>query len=226
MILLKILFKNAFRNRLRAALTILGITIAILAFGLLRISSAQYERRDLLRHAAGNPNAVSRTSLCPSYYGKIRQIDGSARLLCQLVWHLSTKTFFPNLAVEPRTYLALFPEYLHSEGEKQPFWRTGRLHRPAINWRPGGWKIGDLVTLRDHLSRAMEFVLRGIYRGGIRISMRPILLSRTISRDDEKDDAPEGGSGGLLYDWCLPGGPGCRGGPGRGPGLQELAGGD
>ena len=36
MMLLKILFRNAFRNRLRSGLTILGITVAILAFGLLR----------------------------------------------------------------------------------------------------------------------------------------------------------------------------------------------
>lgn len=34
--ILKILFKNAFRHKLRTGLTILSITIAILAFGLLR----------------------------------------------------------------------------------------------------------------------------------------------------------------------------------------------
>jgi len=36
MLFLKILFKNAFRHKLRTGLTILGITIAILAFGLLQ----------------------------------------------------------------------------------------------------------------------------------------------------------------------------------------------
>jgi putative ABC transport system permease protein len=34
--ILKIIFKNAFRHKLRTGLTILSITIAILAFGLLR----------------------------------------------------------------------------------------------------------------------------------------------------------------------------------------------
>ena len=36
MLFLKLLFKNAFRHRLRTGLTILGIAIAILAFGMLR----------------------------------------------------------------------------------------------------------------------------------------------------------------------------------------------
>ena len=34
MLQLKILFRNAFHNKLRSGLTILGITVAILAFGL------------------------------------------------------------------------------------------------------------------------------------------------------------------------------------------------
>ena len=33
---LKLFFRNAFRHKLRTGLTILGITIAILAFGMLR----------------------------------------------------------------------------------------------------------------------------------------------------------------------------------------------
>ena len=36
MLLLKILLRNAFHNKLRSGLTILGITVAVLAFGLLR----------------------------------------------------------------------------------------------------------------------------------------------------------------------------------------------
>ncbi len=36
MYILKIIFRNVLRHRLRTGLTILGITIAILAFGLLR----------------------------------------------------------------------------------------------------------------------------------------------------------------------------------------------
>ena len=43
MLILKVLFRSAFRNKLRTGLTILGITIAILAFGLLRtLISAWY----------------------------------------------------------------------------------------------------------------------------------------------------------------------------------------
>ncbi len=41
--ILKLIFRNALRHKLRTALTILGITIAILAFGILRtLVSARY----------------------------------------------------------------------------------------------------------------------------------------------------------------------------------------
>ena len=36
MLLLRLILKNAFRHRLRAVLTILGVAVALLAFGLLR----------------------------------------------------------------------------------------------------------------------------------------------------------------------------------------------
>ena len=36
MLILKVLFRNAFRNKSRTGLTLLGITVAVLALGLLR----------------------------------------------------------------------------------------------------------------------------------------------------------------------------------------------
>src|SRR4030067_22862 len=79
MLLLKILFRNAFRNRLRTGLTFLGITIAILSFGLLRtVISAWYagvEASSATRLVTRN--AVSIIFPLPHFYrDKIQQVSG------------------------------------------------------------------------------------------------------------------------------------------------------
>jgi putative ABC transport system permease protein len=79
MFLLKLILKNAFRHKLRAWLTILSITIAILAFGLLRtVIGAWYvgvERSSANRLVTRN--AVSMTFSLPlSYREKIAQVAG------------------------------------------------------------------------------------------------------------------------------------------------------
>ena len=43
----KLLFRNALRHRLRTALTVFGVAVAILAFGLLRTLVAAWHRRGL-----------------------------------------------------------------------------------------------------------------------------------------------------------------------------------
>src|SRR5690606_9631751 len=79
MMLFKILFRNAFHNKLRSSLTILGIAVAILAFGLLRtVVSSFYAGVE----AASTSRLVTRNaisiifSLPISYTEKIRQVEG------------------------------------------------------------------------------------------------------------------------------------------------------
>jgi putative ABC transport system permease protein len=78
MYILKLIFKNAFRHKLRTWLTILGITIAILAFGLLRtVISAWYagvEASSASRLVTRNSISIIFT-LPLSYKERIRQID-------------------------------------------------------------------------------------------------------------------------------------------------------
>ena len=79
MLLLKILFRNAFHNKLRSGLTILGITVAILAFGLLRtVIGAWYAGVE----AASASRIITRNAISIifplplAYNEKIRQIEG------------------------------------------------------------------------------------------------------------------------------------------------------
>jgi len=173
MFLIKLLFRNAFRHKLRTALTILGITIAILAFGLLRtVVSAWYagvEASSASRLVTRN--AISLVFTLPSSYrDKIRQIEG-VKTVSWGNWfggiYIDEKNFFPNFAVDPGTYLELYPEYLLSPEEKTAFLHerkacvVGRLTAGKY-----GWKLGDTVTLRGTIFPGnWDFVVKGIYRG-------------------------------------------------------------
>lgn len=173
MFLLKLLLRNAFRHKLRTLLTILSITIAILAFGLLRtFISAWYAGAE----ASSASRLVTRNSISLifplpfSYKDKIRQIDG----VKQVSWgnwfggiYVEEKNFFANFAVEPKTYLDLYPEYILPFDQREAFLRDRKSfvagRKLAARF---GWKIGDIVTLRGTIFPGnWEFVLRGIYRG-------------------------------------------------------------
>jgi len=173
MYILKILFRNAFRHKLRTFLTILGITIAILAFGLLRtFINAWYSGVE----ASSASRLVTRNSISLifslplSYKDKIRQIDG-VRIVSWGNWfggiYIDEKNFFANFAVDGKSYLKLYPEYILSPEEANAFLRDRKAfvagRKLAARF---GWKIGDPVTLRGTIfSGNWDFVMRGIYRG-------------------------------------------------------------
>jgi putative ABC transport system permease protein len=171
--ILRILFRNAFRNRLRTGLTILGITVAILAFGLLRTVVAAWYAGVEAASAARlvTRNAVSLVFPLPlSYKEKIRQVSG-VRSVSWGNWfggiYIEEKNFFPNFAVDAPTYLELYPEFILSEDQRKAFLgdRKGFVagRRIAAQF---GWKIGDTVTLRGVIFPGnWDFVLRGVYRG-------------------------------------------------------------
>ena len=173
MVLLKLLFRNAFRHRLRTSLTILSITIAILAFGLLRtVISAWYAgAQGTSANRLITRNAVSLIFPLPlSYKDKIRQVDG-VQQVSYGNWfggvYIDEKNFFANYAVEAKSALELYPEYILPPAEREAFLRdrkaffAGRKLVERFRWR-----IGDIITLKGTIYPGnWEFVLRGIYHG-------------------------------------------------------------
>ncbi len=170
---LKLIFKNAFRHKLRTFLTVLGVTIAILAFGLLRtVISAWYagvEASSASRLVTRN--AVSLIFPLPlSYREKIRQIEG-VKGVSYGTWfggiYIDEKNFFANYAMEPKTYLEMYPEIIIPPDHMAAFLRD---RKGAVAGRKlverFGWKIGDIITLKGTIFPGnWDFVLRGIYRG-------------------------------------------------------------
>jgi putative ABC transport system permease protein len=173
MLFLKILFRNAFRNRLRTGLTILGMTIAILAFGLLRtVVSAWYAGVE----ASSDTRLITRNSISLifplplAYKEKIRQVDGVKNLSFGNWFggiYIDEKNFFANFAVEPRSYLELYPEYVVAPKEKEAFLedQRGFIAGRKLAQRYG-WKIGDMVTLKGTIFLGdWDFVMRATYQG-------------------------------------------------------------
>lgn len=171
--LLKLLFRNAFRRRLRTLLTVCGMCVAILAFGLLRtVVDAWYAG---VAASSANRlvtrNAISLTFPLPLSYGdKIRSIDG-VRTVSYGSWfggiYIEMKNFFANFAVDPRTFLEVYPEFILSMGEREAVLKDRKAcvvgEKLAKRF---GWRIGDTITLTGTIFAGnWDFVLRGIYRG-------------------------------------------------------------
>jgi len=170
---IKLLYRNSLRHKLRTFLTILGLTVAILAFGLLRtVVSAWYagvEASSASRLITRN--AISLVFTLPaSYREKIRQIDG-VKTVSWGNWfggiYIDEKNFFPNFAVDPKTYLELYPEFSLPPEQQKAFFldRRGAVAGRKVAER-FHWKIGDIITLRGTIFPGnWDFVLRGIYKG-------------------------------------------------------------
>jgi putative ABC transport system permease protein len=173
MLLLRLLLRNAFRHRLRTGLTIVGLVVAVCAFGLLRTLveawyagvAASSSTRLVTR------SAVSLTFPLPlSYAQRLKAVDG-VTTISWASWfggvYQTERNFFPQFAVEPASYLELYPEYRLTEDEKQAFLRDRRgciVGRKLADTY--GWKIGDQIPIRGTIySGTWTFTLRGIWEG-------------------------------------------------------------
>jgi len=171
--LFKLILKNAFRHKLRTGLTLLGVTIAILAFGLLNtVVRAWYAGADATSSSRLiTRNAISLVFSMPiSYQQKIRAIPGVTQV-SHSNWfggvYVSERNFFPQFAVQASTYFQLYPEFVVDEAQMKEFQhdRHGAIVGRKLAER-FGWKVGDTVPLRGTIWPGnWSFVIRGIYRG-------------------------------------------------------------
>lgn len=171
--LLKLIVKNAFRHRLRTGLTLLGVTVAVLAFGLLQtVVGAWYAAADATsRTRLVTRNAISLVFPLPlSYLQKIRAVPGVTQV-SHSNWfggvYVSERNFFPQFAVDAQSYFRLYPEFLVEPGEMQAFLRDrqGAVVGRRLAQR-FGWRLGDTVSLRGTIwPGTWRFTIRGIYRG-------------------------------------------------------------
>ncbi len=171
--IVKLLTRNAMRQKLRIALTMVGLVVAICAFGLLRtIVDAWYAGVD----GTSSIRLVTRNSISLvfplplNYAQRMRQVDG----VDGVSWgnwfggvYITERNFFPQFAVDAASYLELYPEYLVQPAQLKAFLadRQGAVvgHKLAEQY---GWKIGDQVPLRGTIyPGTWTFTVRAIYDG-------------------------------------------------------------
>src|SRR5687768_11963748 len=116
MFYLKLIVRNALRHKLRTGLTVLGIVVAILAFGLLRtVVDAWYAGAEAASATRlVTRNAISLVFPLPlTYSGRIRQTPG-VKSVSHANWfggvYVSERNFFPQFAIQAASYFDLYPE--------------------------------------------------------------------------------------------------------------------
>lgn len=168
---IKLIFKNALRHKLRSSLTILGIAIAVIAYGLLRTVVTIW---DSSVDAAGADRLITRQAvsfifpLPVAYKSKIESIPG-VKSVCGAVWFGGTykdkSNFFARMAIDDN-YFELYPEFMISQNEfdKYKKERNGCIVGKSIA-EQYKFKIGDIIVLDgDIFPGRWEFVVSGIYQ--------------------------------------------------------------
>lgn len=172
MFVLKLIARNALRHRLRTALTVFGLLVAVVAYGLLQtVVDAWYAGAQ----AASNTRLITRNAISlvfplPLHYqARIRSIEG-VTMVARSNWfggvYQDPKKFFAQFAVSPN-YLDLYPEFVLPEEQRQAWLRD---RKGALVGRQlaelYGFEVGDVLPLRGTIfPGTWEFVVRGIFEG-------------------------------------------------------------
>ncbi len=169
---LKLIFKNSLRHKLRTSLTILGIAIALIAFGILRtVVTAWYSG---VEASAANRlvtrQAVSFIFPLPySYKSKIENLAGVDEVT-YANWfggvYIDKSQFFARFAIDAETYFDVYPEFVLTKQALNDFKKqrnsciVGRDIAEKYNL-----KVGDNMTLEgDIFPGRWDFLIAGIYQ--------------------------------------------------------------
>jgi putative ABC transport system permease protein len=169
----KLILRNVFRHKLRAFLTILGVAIAVMAFGLLRTLVTSWYAG---ANAASPDRLVTRHAVSFVFPLPLADRDQILRLpgvkaVTYENWfggiYIDKNHFFPRFACDPETLFKIYPEYELSPDQLENFKKerdaciVGRKLVDIYHF-----KIGDIITLSgDIFPGQWQFVVRGIYKG-------------------------------------------------------------
>jgi putative ABC transport system permease protein len=171
-----LIWKNAWRKKIRTLLTILSVFVAFLLFALLSALSYAFkygaEAADAERLVV--IDKVSLINPLPvAYKNRIAATEG-VHSVTHSTWfggyYQDPKNQFPQFPVEPLEYFAMYPEY-KMPSEQFEAWtrnRTGAVVGKEIA-EQFGWKVGDRIPINATIwtksdgGRTWEFDLEGIF---------------------------------------------------------------
>ena len=172
-----LILKSARRNVRRTLLTVISVAIAVFLFLALRAVVDGF-------HAAAEASSSTRivtirsTSLIfqmpSSHVEVVRGVPG-VRDVTWANWfggiYKDPNNFFGQIAIEPESYLRMYPEILLQPDERKAFLddRTGCIVGDGLA-KTYGWKLGDRIVLQVGIPtygrEDFPFTIRGIYRAG------------------------------------------------------------
>ena len=172
---LPLVWRNLLRRKVRTVFTVLSIFTAFVLFGVLMALRAAFSMGVELA-GADRLMVLNKISLImplpESYGGRVRALEGVTDVT-HANWfggyYRETRNAFANMAVDPESWLRMYPEFQLPEEQKKA-WLADRQGAivGADTARRFGWKVGDRVPLEATIfrrpdGRAWEFNIDGIY---------------------------------------------------------------
>ncbi|MCP4302014.1 MAG: ABC transporter permease [Gammaproteobacteria bacterium] len=186
---LRLIWKNAWRKKIRTSLTILSVFVAFLLFALLSaigfafrggVDVADAERLIVI-------HKISLINPLPmSYMNRIAATGGVASVT-HASWfggyYQDPRNQFPQFPVDPQSYLDMYPEFTMPMDQIEAFKRnrTGVIVGQDLA-TTYGWKIGDRIPIQATIwtkadgGRTWEFDLEGIFSSDDPRSSTAVLL--------------------------------------------------
>ncbi len=174
---ISLIWAALFRKPVRSLLTLLSIFVAFLLFGLLQSASIAFSQG--ISFSGADRLAVapkySMTDMMPvSYQNQIKNVKG-VKAVSHQTWFGGTykevSNFFPRWPVPAKEFLAMYPEYVLPEKQKQVFInsRTGAIVGRSLA-DEYNLKVGDRIPIIPDIwqnkdNATWEFDLVGIFEG-------------------------------------------------------------
>jgi len=179
MTFLQLIRKNLFRKKLRTFLTTFAIFVAFAIFGILATfqnalnSGADTASADRLIVT----NKINFTLPMPiAYVARVAAVPG-VKLVSHANWfggyYQEPKNFLVAFAVDPQSYLDLYPEYVLTPAERAAFLGDrGSIIVGENLAKQFNWKVGDRIPIKSNIFRKVDgsdtwdFAVAGIIKPG------------------------------------------------------------
>ncbi|HEX4966095.1 MAG TPA: FtsX-like permease family protein [Thermoanaerobaculia bacterium] len=204
---LPLILNNLKRKKVRTAFTLLSILVAFILFGYLSAIRMAFTA-GVEMSGADRLMVTHKVSIIQplpiAYRDRIAAVQG-VKEVTHANWfggiYQDPKNFFPQMAVDPETYMDLYPEML-LPAEQKKAWLADR--QGAVVGRTTaqrfGWKVGDKIPIQGTIyrhpdgSNAWDFNLDGIFDG----KEKSTDTSGFLFHYDYLKEAAAGGDRGLV----------------------------
>ncbi len=175
---LHLIWKNLWRRKMRTLFTLLSILASFATYAVLSAVDVGFSSGVDVA-GADRLLTIHKVSLIQpipiSYLGRIQAVQG-IEAVSYANWfggiYQDPKNFFAQMAVDPETFLDLYPEYLLPEDQKKDWLanRSGAIIGRQLADR-FGFKVGDKIPIQATIFRKpdgsslWEFTVSGIYEG-------------------------------------------------------------